>query len=546
MKRETNMLKMKKIIIIVIFLFLLICSGLIGNLFGFVMSSLIDCVGKDIEVLLKTILFSAIYVVIYILVEISYQCIKNYYVADRRNKIKNDLFEKIILRNKYEFDKGSSAEYISYLTSNLDIFETTNIKNTIYLLELIISFVTASVLCMIIEPWMLVIMLGLAFITTFVTGLTTEPLEKSAKKLTEKLEEYTEEVKDNFSGHNVINAFNIEKEIIEKHRKKNFALENRKRKNNDCGILCLYLGQTVGLLSTIFVMAAAAYFSQKGTISIGMIIAFGHLIGNIVTPITEISSVIANYSAGKPIKEKFKEILADDKKQEGKEQVISKEDICVSGVTYKYDKKLILDNCSITIERNKKYVLLGNSGEGKSTFLNLIAGLYEEYSGDIKIGKTDIKEYSRAALAKEISFVEQNTFLFNDIIRNNITLFSNDFSEDEIISAINKSGLQYFIENLPDGLETMITENGNNLSGGEKQRISLARATLRKSDILLLDEYTSNLNKDMENEIENFMLNQKDKTIIVVTHQINKEKLKKFDVILELKNGKIKEVPFSI
>ena len=117
-------------------------------------------------------------------------------------------------------------------------------------------------------------------------------------------------------------------------------------------------------------------------------------------------------------------------------------------------------------------------------------------------------------------------------------------------AALKKADVEELVGKLPQGLNTklfkVLDENGVDLSGGEKQRISLARATLRKSDILLLDEYTSNLNKDMENEIENFILNQKDKTVIVVTHQINKEKLKKFDVILELKNGKIKEVPFFI
>jgi len=535
--------KMKQRVVAIVYFILLLCSGVLSNLFGFVMSSLIDCAGKETEILIKTIIVSIGFVIVYIAVEISYHCIKNYYVAESRKKIKNRLFEKIISKNKNEFDKGSSAEYISYLTSNIDILETTTIKNTLYLLELIVSFLTAATLCLIIEPWMLLIMLGLAIITTFTTKFTTGPLEKNAKTLAENLEKYTEEIKDDFSGYHLINAFAIKKEIIRKHNNVNGNLENVRRKNSDCGILCLYLGQTVGLLSTILVMAAAAYFSQKGgIISSGMIIAFGHLIGNIVTPVTEISSVIANYSAAKPIKDKYKKILSTEKNEQKKRRDVPNENIFVSGVTYKYDQKTILDNCSITIERNKKYILFGNSGEGKSTFLNLLAGIYQDYIGDIKIGNTDIKEYDQSVLAKEISLVGQNTFLFNDTIKNNITLFSDEYKEEEIRSAVSESGLDDVIKNLPDGLETMITENGNNFSGGEKQRINLARAVLRKSKILLLDEYTSNLNKDMENEIESKIFNQKDKTVIVVTHQISKEKCNKFDVILEMKNGKINEV----
>ncbi len=145
-------------------------------------------------------------------------------------------------------------------------------------------------------------------------------------------------------------------------------------------------------------------------------------------------------------------------------------------------------------------------------------------------------------MSDAVTMVKQDTFLFNDTIRNNITLFREGYSEQEISDVVERTGLKKLVASLPEGLETVIQENGNNFSGGEKQRIGLARALLRNSQVLLLDEFTANLDPVIAQELEDNILKRKDKTIITVTHQQTKEKLEKYDEVLVLGEGKLRKM----
>ena len=520
---------------------LLIVNGTIGTCFSLVMSALIDCASGRKSELFATLLGSILFVIVCVLVGTAYQHVKIYIIAEARRNLKNDLFESIYSRSMTEYEQGSSAEYINELSNNINIFENTWFQNIIASGDLIVSFVSAAVICVAVQPVMLLIMLVLAFLTLGITKITTGPLERSMREYSGRLEEYTAEVKDDFSGFGVIHLFYMVNAVIDKHRRKNNELESAKRKSENCRIYCAYAGQFVGLLSTVLVMAAAAYFSQKGMFSAGMIIAFGHLIGNIVSPITAIPSVIADFHASKPVKESFRKILEKRNTLEKEGAVLPDGDITLDQVTFGYGDKLVLNGCTYCFERGKHYVLLGNSGEGKSSLLNLIAGIYQGYTGNIFLDGIDIKTAGRENMAKAVAMVKQDTFLFNDTIRNNITLFRGGCSDQELADVLARTGLKEMISALPDGLETEVRENGSNFSGGEKQRIGLARALLHNSRVLLLDEFTANLDPGTAQELEDNILSQKDRTVITVTHQRDAEKLKKYDRIIMLKDGKLKE-----
>lgn len=199
-----------------------------------------------------------------------------------------------------------------------------------------------------------------------------------------------------------------------------------------------------------------------------------------------------------------------------------------------------LDNINFTFEKGKKYALVGKSGSGKSTLLKLISGYYDDYEGSLKFDYSEIYDIERNSLYSEISLIHQNTFLIDDTIKNNITLFE-DYSLSEYENAILKSNLSEVIESLPNKSETKIGEDGILLSGGQKQRISIARAIIKGSNILLLDESTSSLDSQTAFEIENELLSMDNITIIYSTHKYNKETFKKFDCILVLNNGKLVE-----
>ncbi len=225
-----------------------------------------------------------------------------------------------------------------------------------------------------------------------------------------------------------------------------------------------------------------------------------------------------------------------------KELVIKNGEINFNNVDFKYDlnneNTNILNKINIDISGGKMTALVGHSGSGKSTILNLIPRFYNTTSGDIKIDNQSINNLSINSLRKEISLVSQDTTLFDDTIRNNIAYANLNATDEEIIDAAEKSFASEFIKKLPDGYNSLIGENGLRLSGGEKQRISIARAMLKKSSIILLDEATSSLDADTEQKIQKALtLLTKNKTTVVIAHRLST--ILSSDQIYVIDSGKV-------
>ena len=224
-----------------------------------------------------------------------------------------------------------------------------------------------------------------------------------------------------------------------------------------------------------------------------------------------------------------------------KELVLNNGEIVFENVNFKYDfenQKQTLENINIKIQPGKMTALVGLSGSGKSTILNLIPRFYNITSGDITFDGQSIKNITISSLRSEISLVSQDTTLFDDTIKNNIAYANLNASNEEIIEAANKSYASEFIEKLPNKYGTIIGENGLRLSGGEKQRLSIARAMLKKSAIILLDEATSSLDADTEQKIQEALaLLTQNKTTVVIAHRLST--ILNSDNIYVINSGKV-------
>jgi ATP-binding cassette subfamily C protein len=237
------------------------------------------------------------------------------------------------------------------------------------------------------------------------------------------------------------------------------------------------------------------------------------------------SDTWVQFTSSKKLTENYRAILAE---RESKTAPVSETqpdgsfafgDIELQDVSLSLGEKTVLNHVSLTFEKGKKYLLTGESGAGKSTLLHVISGLYDDYQGEVKIGGCDLKTAPKEALSRLVSLASQEIFLFNDTIRNNITLFE-EYSEESVQKVLRQCGLEELIARLPDGLDTVISENGSNFSGGEKQRLNLARALIRDSDILLLDEVSANLDPETTDFIERTVLGLDGKTVISVSHKM--------------------------
>jgi ATP-binding cassette subfamily B protein len=200
-------------------------------------------------------------------------------------------------------------------------------------------------------------------------------------------------------------------------------------------------------------------------------------------------------------------------------------------MNFAYDENYIIKDFSVVLEKGKKYALLGESGSGKTTFAKVLAGLLDNYSGNVFFDKIELKEIQRHSLFNQITYVDQNVYVFAESIRFNISLGEN-FSDEEIWEALRKSQLDEFVNSLDGKLEYKLSENGKNLSGGQRQRLALARAFIRNVSFVIIDEGTSALDMKNAMEIENTLMAEPDTGMIIISHSLSEETKKKLDNVI--------------
>ena len=269
-------------------------------------------------------------------------------------------------------------------------------------------------------------------------------------------------------------------------------------------------------------------------------VLFIQLLNYILQPIATIPGYIAGIRSSRALIQKLAQALEENTQETGTENKETLENgIAVQNVSFGYEaEKTILKDVSCRFEAGKSYAIVGASGSGKSTLLHLLTASYPDYTGSICYDETELREIRSDSLYDMLSIIQQNVFIFNASIRENITMFM-DFPEEEIARAIRLSGLSSLIGDKGEGY--LCGENGCNLSGGEKQRISIARSLLRKSQILLADEATAALDRETACQVSDAILNLTEMTRIVVTHSLEASLLRRYDGILAMKAGKIVE-----
>jgi ABC-type multidrug transport system fused ATPase/permease subunit len=261
-------------------------------------------------------------------------------------------------------------------------------------------------------------------------------------------------------------------------------------------------------------------------------------VGPVKTSISLINQIKSVSLIGKKV-EDILNVNNEDEESEGIENFMDCIDI--KNLSFSYtEERNALKNINLKFEKNKKYAIVGESGCGKSTLIKLIMRYYNEYEGKITIDNKDLKKIYSNDLYKIISMIQQNAFMFDDSIKENIRLFSSH-SDESVIESCKKSGIIGLINRLEDGIDSLVGENGNKLSGGEKQRIAIARALINNTKILILDESTSALDNETAYSLEKSLLNLKDLTMIVVTHKLIKNILIDYDEIIAMKDGMIIE-----
>ncbi len=456
-------------------------------------------------------------------------------------RYKNYVFSELSKKGISTFSGENTATYISALSNDVNSIETGYLANIFIIFNEIVLFVGALALMFYYSPLLTFVSLGISVLPIAASVLTGGLVEKAEKRVSDKNETYISTLQDSLVGFSVIKTFRAEKQMCRIFSEDAKEVADAKEHRRKMSVIVQTCATVAGSVLQVGIFLFGAYLAISGSsISAGSVLVFVQLLNFVINPISTIPQALAECKASKALIAKLAEALASNVREDGKiEKCELQKKITVKDLTFAYEEdNNVLHDVNFAFEAGKSYCLVGASGSGKTTLLNLLMASHHNYSGSISYDEAELKTVRSDALYDMISVIQQNVFIFNASIWDNITMFS-DFPHEAVDRAIEMSGLSELIAER--GEDYLCGENGSGLSGGEKQRISIARSLLKKSQVLLVDEATAALDTQTAAQVTNAILGLDGITRIVVTHALDEALLKQYDCILTLKNGRITE-----
>lgn len=457
--------------------------------------------------------------------------------------LKNDLFSNIIKMNVEDFSKKNIGNYISILDNDLNLLSRSYFDNYLSMYSVAISFIFSFLTVCFLNYTITIILIVVAICSIMLPKAFKKKLGDVQEEYSEKMKFYTSQIKDFFEGFQVIKSFNIQGKVIDSHEQYNISREATGFKSRMLIYSAGWISMIFSTIMYISTFVVGGYFSIKGAISVGLVVSLSQLIGGVVAPLEQLPAILSEINSTFKIRERLQVILdCKDNYFNGVIPYKLPSEITLNNVSFSYNNSdvNILNNLNFKFKEGKKYAIVGESGSGKSTVAKLLLKFYQCNEGEVKIDDEQISNIDSNYLYNSISYIHQNVFLFDDTLRANITLYK-EYDEDDVLKVIELAGLSTFVRKLPNGIYTNVGENGSLFSGGERQRIGIARALICKSKFLILDEATSSLDNITGFKIYNSVLSLKETASIIITHQLNENFLSKCDCIYVMKNGSIIE-----
>lgn len=454
---------------------------------------------------------------------------------------KDFAFKKLIGKSISSFRDESAAGYLSALTNDAASIETNYLAQMLAMITKAVTFIGALLLMCRYSLLMTAIAAGLTVLPLIASLLTGNRLQAVESRVSERNGEFTAALSDCLAGFTVVKNFKAEREIFRLFAQSNKALEHEKFTGRRIKTLVGMIGAVTGIFAQLGVFIAGVYLSMKGgSMTPGAVVLFINLMNFIISPIAELPGLLACRKAALGLVDKLAAALERSSSREGSETLNRLEHgIRLENVSFAYEPgKTVLHGINAEFEAGRAYALVGGSGSGKSTLLNLLMAAETNYSGHIFADGIELSDISTESLYGTMAAIQQNVFVFNASIKDNVSMFR-DFPKTEMDEAIARAHLGALIRER--GEDYLCGENGSGLSGGEKQRISIARSLLKKSSVLLADEVTAALDAQTAHRVSSDILDLQGITRIVVTHTLEESLLRRYDKIFVLRGGRIEE-----
>ncbi|XMB66054.1 ABC transporter ATP-binding protein [Mycoplasmatota bacterium zrk1] len=453
--------------------------------------------------------------------------------------MKANYIKRVFNKNINEFQAENNANYLSSLTNDFNLIEKNYLEPIIAIVSSVIFFAAGIILISIVSPYILLMAVGLIIINIIIASIASKPLNENTKQRSDLFNKYTSYIKEVLSAFHIIKTNNLSDKVEKDFSETSYKVQ-QKGYTIDKILSVVFAIQNLNFNLTFFgLIIVVGIMALNGNVTLGGVVLIVQSTDKLVWPVQQFSESLPKVLSVKSIFNKIDESLIN--KVEYAETLSFngfEDEIKFSDVNFSYEENEILKDVNFTFKKNKKYLLVGPSGGGKSTILRLLRKYFNPGSGKIVIDEKPLLDIKKDQYFSHISNIEQQVFLFEDTIRNNLTLYK-EYSDEEILDAIEKAGLTDFVQGLQSGLDSVVYDNGKNISGGERSRIAIARGLISKAEIIFLDEAFASLDIEKAKGIEKSILNLNNVTIINVSHVVFKEHENLYDEVLIVKDKSI-------
>ena len=460
-------------------------------------------------------------------------------------KLRCELSEKINRMPLKYFESRTHGEVLSRITNDVDMFGNGFNQSVTQLITSVTTMIGVVIMMLTISPLMTLITLVILPISLIFVSFVMRKSQKYFKQQQEYLGHINGQVEENYSGHLVVKAFGKERDVISEFDETNATLYESAWKSQFLSGLMMPVMMFVGNLGYVGVAISGAFLAIKGTIEVGDIQAFIIYVRNFTQPIQQMAQVTTMMQSMMAAAERVFELLDEEEEDQTTENAVAVENIKgivdFDHVAFGYDpQQIIIKDFNAHVDQGQQIAIVGPTGAGKTTMVKLLMRFYDVNSGQITLDGHDLKEFNRNELRSAFGMVLQDTWLFKGSIMENIRYGRLDATDEEVIAAAKSAHADHFIRTLSGGYNFELNEDATNVSVGQRQLITIARAILADNPVLILDEATSSVDTRTEQRIQKAMDNlMKGRTSFIIAHRLST--IRNADMILVMKDGDIIE-----
>ena len=455
-------------------------------------------------------------------------------------QVRQRILEQVLHRTVAQYNAEGDAAYLSLLTTDLR-----TLYDDYYMSLFNIVFWGGIMLCALamylyISPVMLLAILLVTIPPLVLPRRMNERLKATRDAFSLQMADYTQQLKELLGGFEIIRSFLREDAYAALHQKA--ARKARESELDYQQSLNAMVTNTSLISNLIFpvVMLVGLFLAFDGRLTMGTVSTAASMANFVITPCHQIAQCWAKVKSSQGIRQRLEAAMAEPQAAEQGEPLGHIDSIQCETVRFAYPNTAepVLKDASLTVDAAQKVALVGESGCGKSTLAKLLFQYYPDYSGDILFNGRQVRTLDRTALYRRVGYIAQTAYLFHDTIRNNICLHE-DFPDEQLAHAIAAAGLTDWVASLPDGLDTVISENGKNLSGGQRQRIGIARLALRSYDLIIADEITASLDPDTSQQVMENLIAMPC-MVVAITHDVAGSFMHQFDKVYRVEHGVVR------